>query len=99
MSDYVDLHIDDPAVLELLPRYLERRVEDIQAMRDAVMREAFEPVAHLAHRMRGSGSAYGLPFVTKVGKQIEQAAQHLDGPAIIDALDRLADYLGRVRIA
>ncbi len=99
MSDEEILHIDDPAVLELLPRYLERRVEDIQTMRDDLAREAFDPVAHLAHRMRGSGAAYGVPFVTQIGKQIEHAARQLDAAAIADGLDRLAAYLPRIRIA
>jgi len=99
MTDEIVLEIDDPAVLALLPRYLARRADDIATMRDALARSSFELIAQLGHRMRGSGAAYGMPFVTQIGRQLERAAMAGDVGVIDDALNHLDAYLGRVRTA
>jgi HPt (histidine-containing phosphotransfer) domain-containing protein len=99
MGDQIVLQIDDPTVQALLPRYLVRRTQDVTSMREALGRRAFDDIALLAHRMRGSGAAYGMPFVTKTGRRLEHAAQAADAGVIQDTLDQLDAYLGRVRIA
>ena len=99
MADEIVLEVDDPAVQALLPSYLRRRADDLQTMRDALGRDAWDHIATLAHRMRGSGAAYGMPFVTQIGRQLERAARAADAGVIGDALDQLDAYLGRVRIS
>ncbi|MFK7886697.1 MAG: Hpt domain-containing protein [Gammaproteobacteria bacterium] len=94
----ITLSVDDPAVAALLPRYLERRAEDLATLKDALETTLFDPVALIGHRMRGSGTAYGIPMITELGTALEKAARCQDTDAVRAAVTQLESFLKCVRL-
>jgi hypothetical protein len=48
--------------------------------------------------MKGTGTSYGFPTLTKMGALLEQSAKQMDACAINLQLTELGDYLGRVHL-
>ena len=92
------INVTDPAVRDLLPRYLARRRADAERIGELLAEQRFAEVRVLAHNMRGSGAAYGIEFVTEIGKTIEQAARRGEGEAIERAARDLHAFLDQTRI-
>lgn len=92
------IQVDDPAIAELLPRYLERRRHDVETLRSLHAKAEFEAVAQMGHRMRGSGSAYGIPQITEIGTAIDRSARGGDADGVSAAIERLAAFVERARI-
>jgi CheY-like chemotaxis protein/HPt (histidine-containing phosphotransfer) domain-containing protein len=86
----------DAAVAALLPEYLQRRRDDVAALRTALAARDFTQIASLGHRMAGSGATFGLPRVTELGAEMEQAGNARDpllAGAAIEGLAVLVDGL------
>jgi HPt (histidine-containing phosphotransfer) domain-containing protein len=95
--DYL-IHIHDRDVETLIEGYLTRRKGDVTAARQALEAGDFDSLALLGHNLHGSGGAYGIPQLSRIGRDLERAAQvavAADVEAIIVQLD---DLLARVRI-
>lgn len=90
---YVDENLE-----ALIPKYMERRVSDVGALRVAMMQHAFDEARVIGHRMKGSGGGYGFDPITEIGAEIEQAAQDADENALRVATDSLDRYLAEVQI-
>ena len=88
----------DEDLIDLIPRYLENRWSDIRAIEVALEKEDFETVRLLGHSMKGSGGGYGLHAVTDIGREIEEAAKAADPDTTREWLDKLADFLERVKV-
>lgn len=101
MSDeeHIVLSVEDPAVAALMPRYLERRAADLETLRAALKDGTFDPIALVGHRMRGSGTAYGIPQVTELGTALEKAARSEDAAAALESTDHFEAFLARVRLS
>jgi len=97
-NESIPLIPDDPAVAALLPRYLERRHDDLGLLREALRSSTFDDVAVVGHRMRGSGTAYGIPLITELGTALEKAARGHDIDAVRVQTDQLESFLARVRL-
>jgi len=82
---------------ELIPEYLEKRRMDVLACRVALEAEDFAAIRRLGHNMKGTGSGYGFPELTELGGEIEAAALRSDASALMDQLQRFADYVERGR--
>ncbi len=78
------------------PAYLEKRRKDVANYRQALASEDFETVRMLGHKMKGTGTGYGFPFLTEVGGAIEKAAVERDRTAMEKGVERLAWYLEKV---
>ena len=65
----------DPEIADLLPAYLERRAEDVEALHSALAAHDYKSVRTLGHRMKGSGASYGLPRVSEIGAALEIAGK------------------------
>ncbi|MBF0459841.1 MAG: Hpt domain-containing protein [Magnetococcales bacterium] len=83
---------------EIVPAYLENRRKDVVALSEMLEEEAFDAMRVLGHRMKGSGSGYGLDAISDIGNRLEQAAKDqssADAAVCVAALDA---YLGRITI-
>lgn len=87
----------DPEVADLVPEYLERRAADAAALRRAIDAGEFERVRTLGHRMKGSGSSYGLPEVTSLGRALEAAGRARDPKAARRARGELERLVASLR--
>lgn len=56
------------------PAYLERKRADLSFYRTLLASGDLESIRLLAHKMKGTGTGYGFPALTKLGGAIESAA-------------------------
>jgi len=92
------LDIADPFARQLVGRYLEKRSADLGKLEDALSNEDFETIRVTGHNLFGSGSAYGLAEVSRIGKELETSAEAGDASAIAVLIRRLEAFLDRVKL-
>ncbi len=80
----------DDGLDEFLDEYWEHREEDLVTLRDALEERDFPTVQRLGHQMRGSGGCYGLPEVTEVGAELEEAGSKEDSDRVRSGIHVLA---------
>jgi len=88
----------DESLEALIPKYMERRAADVEALRTATRRGAFDEARIIGHSMKGSGGGYGFDPITEIGATIEQAAEAADENTLCSATDALDRYLADVQI-
>lgn len=88
----------DSDLQELIPKYLENRSMDIEAIEEGLRMADYNLIRRLAHRMKGSGGGYGFEGITVIGAAMEQAALKNDADEIVRQVQALKDYLNRVEI-
>jgi HPt (histidine-containing phosphotransfer) domain-containing protein len=88
----------DSALEALIPRFLDRRRDDTDAIEALVDSGDFETIKSMAHSIKGSGGGYGFDPITDYGVEIEAAAREGDGPATILASRKLRAYIDSVQI-
>jgi HPt (histidine-containing phosphotransfer) domain-containing protein len=75
-----------PALRE---RFLVHRVAEIAAAHEALGREDYEWLETLGHNLWGSGSTFGFPRLSVLGRGVEAAARAHDAGALAQLLARL----------
>ena len=88
----------DPDLQDLLPGYLDNRLQDIAAINHALLCADFELIQRLAHSMKGSGGGYGFDGITAIGAAMELCAKAQQAEGIKEQLQNLKQYLGKVEI-
>jgi HPt (histidine-containing phosphotransfer) domain-containing protein len=88
----------DPLLQPLIPDYLKNRRADLQKLADALARNDFAALRKIGHDMAGSGGAYGLPPLSDIGRQIEDAAVAGDPARIEAAAGDLRVFLDTVKL-
>jgi CheY-like chemotaxis protein len=95
--DPIEIEIPE-GLEELVPGYLEARKAEYAELLTLLAASDFDRVRVLAHNMKGSGTSYGFPNLTELGRRLEQSAKQSDHEAVQSDFDRLGDYLRRVRL-
>ncbi len=88
----------DPDLIDLIPGYLDKRRDDIGAIKNLLADGNFEEIRVLAHRMKGSGGSYGFDRITEIGAAMEIAAKDQAKDRISQELEQLSEYLSKVEI-
>ncbi|RZV38070.1 MAG: Hpt domain-containing protein [Chromatiales bacterium] len=94
----IPIEIADPFARKLVGQYLENRESDIQKLREALRLHDFDAIRVTGHNLFGSGSAYGLDEVSRIGARLEQAASEQGSEEICRLVAELADYLRDVDV-
>jgi CheY-like chemotaxis protein len=89
----------DKRLEEILPAYLERQRAAAQSIPPLIDAGDFASIRGLGHRMKGSGSGYGVPRLSELGAAIEEAAMAQDGARIHELAEELGAYLERLTIS
>ena len=76
-----------------MARYLERRDTDVAELRRALLQTDFEKIRITGHNLFGSGSAYGLDEISRLGEAIETAAKAADSERLDHLIAELTHYL------
>jgi CheY-like chemotaxis protein len=88
----------DEELAPLLPRFLQRKRDDIVAIRDHLEQKDYETVRVLGHNIKGEGGGYGLDALTKIGSSIEEAARVKDSEQLQALVEAMATYLNEVEV-
>jgi HPt (histidine-containing phosphotransfer) domain-containing protein len=87
----------DLDVADLLPGFVANCARHASELRHAA-READWTAAHaIAHSLHGAGGGYGLDEISRLGSEMEAAAQLGDAVKLRGLAAQLEDYLARVR--
>jgi chemotaxis protein histidine kinase CheA len=65
----------DPVLRDLIPEFLERKVAELDALRDAVQSGDSEAVRRGAHRLRGTFGLYGFDEAATMCATLEELAR------------------------
>ncbi len=100
MGDERDKSIEvaDPFARQLMARYLKRRQKDVELLGRALADSDFQTIERTGHKLSGSGSAYGLDTVSRLGRDIEDAARQNNAGRIRCLLDELAEFVANVTV-
>jgi len=88
----------DAELKELIPRFIQLRHEDIQAIKEALDEGDYETISRLGHTMKGSGISYGFDYISEIGKQMEHAAKSQERDGVNKCLLKLSNYLENIEI-
>ena len=87
----------DPLLADLVPDYVREKRRQLQELRRLIAEHDMDRVKRIAHDIKGTGSAYGIPDVTRLGRALETAGQHGDENAAALLVDELDILLSRVQ--
>jgi HPt (histidine-containing phosphotransfer) domain-containing protein len=91
--------IDMPRGLEnIMPAYLAWRREEVPELIALLAASDFERLAKLSHNIKGTGTSYGLPDLSRIGADLEVAAKQCDTAAAGAQLAQLNYFLEHLRI-
>jgi CheY-like chemotaxis protein/HPt (histidine-containing phosphotransfer) domain-containing protein len=88
----------DDDIVPLMPDYVAGLRQDVAAMREDVEGGDMDKIAARGHKMKGSGAGYGLPRVSELGREIEDAARGGDTNAIRALIHDLDGHLTGLKI-
>ena len=86
-------------LLDIAPGYLENRIRDLGALKDALTRKDLEFISKLSHKTKGTAGGYGFEGLSIIAKSLEMAAKSGSIPAAESALSEMQNYLENVEIA
>jgi HPt (histidine-containing phosphotransfer) domain-containing protein len=87
----------DRLVADLLPGFIENCLRNATALRRAVETDDWAATRSIGHSLHGAGGGYGLHEVSNIGSEVEDAAQRRDPMALSRLVERLEDYLARIK--
>ncbi len=88
----------DKDLEDLIPGFMQRRREDVASIRASLSAGDLDKVRITGHSMKGTGGGYGFEDLSRIGSELEKAAQAGDADAIISLVARLEEYLDKVVI-
>ena len=87
----------DPAVRELVPKFIQVSRERTEAVRRHLGAGALEQAADLAHTLKGGGGAYGFDEVSRLAAELEHAARAGNVKQSECLTESMAQYLCRIQ--
>lgn len=85
-------------LVDLIPRYLTSRREDVARLREALDAQDFQSLAYLAHVVQGNGAAFGFDGLRDLGTALERASVRESALGVERVLDDISSYLDKVQI-
>jgi len=86
--------ISIPAGLEEAAKhYIRSRRRELQQLVDLIDKGDFGQIRRLAHNMKGTGTSYGFPDLTRLGKVMETSAKEENASDLSAALMELSRYV------
>jgi histidine phosphotransfer protein HptB len=78
--------------------YIQRYLAGLPAARASLAGLDHDALRVYGHRLKGSGSGYGVPRLTEFGALIEDSARRGDTGALQNQFAELEAYLGRLEV-
>ena len=96
-NDKIIVNID-PDLEDLIPGFLTNRKEDVVKLKSALQENNLDELRSIGHSLKGVGGGYGFQDITEIGAQIENCAKSNNIGTIEELINKLVDYLDRVKI-
>lgn len=88
----------DSELSDLVPGFLDRKRDDLRKILEAIEKQDYDVVTHLAHRLKGEGGSYGFDRMTFLGREMEEAARKRDDAAIERLSRDLLRWLDQIEV-
>ena len=88
----------DPDLEDLIPGFLENRIQDVEKLRLELEQNNFVNVTSIGHSIKGVGGGYGFELMSELGAKIEIAGKEENLDAIRENIDQLDNYLKCVEV-
>lgn len=83
----------------LIPGYLAARKNEVSKMMKLLAESDYDRLRSLGHNMKGTGSSYGFPELTRFGAALESAARQADNATAAKRIAEIDHYLSRVQLS
>lgn len=90
--------IADPFARHLMAQYLERREHELTTLNSFLANEDFDAIVLTAHKLYGSGAAYGLDEISRLGGELESAAELRETPRVATLIVQLEKYVRHLKL-
>ncbi|TIH13766.1 Hpt domain-containing protein [Marinifilum sp. JC120] len=97
MSERILVQVDED-LEAIMGRYLEIRQKELAELEEAVAQKNFEIIRLLGHRLKGTGSSYGLDELTRLGTLIEDKAMDNDMSKVPEFTAEIRHFLNHIDI-
>ncbi len=88
----------DPLLADLVPGYVRDKRRQMADLRGLVADGDMDRLRRIAHDLKGTGAAYGIPDVTRLGRALEAAGQQGDASLASSLVKELDTLLARVQV-
>ncbi len=88
----------DPLLADLVPGYIREKRRQMADLRRLVTEGDMDRLKRIAHDIKGTGAAYGVPDVTRLGRALETAGQQGDASLASSLVEELDTLLARVQV-
>ncbi|MBT6047127.1 MAG: Hpt domain-containing protein [Candidatus Scalindua sp.] len=96
-NDKIIVYVDSD-IKGLIPGFLDNRKKDITSIIDALTENDYEAIRIIGHSLKGSGGGYGFDNISDIGRLLEQGAKTRNAIEIRKCVERLSEYLERVKV-
>lgn len=79
----------DPAIVDLLPGFIARRLSDLETLHEALESNDFETLRRISHNIKGNGMSFGFPRLSELGAALEERAIEQDAKGFEGGLEEL----------
>jgi histidine phosphotransfer protein HptB len=97
MPDKLVVNVDRE-IAGLVPRFLANRAIDVERIRSALACSDFDAIRITGHGLKGVGTGYGFPDISRLGAAIEEAARRHEAGEIASLAADLDGYLARLDV-
>jgi len=91
--------VADPFARHLITQYIERREKELKMLNSALAKGDFPAISQTAHKLFGSGAAYGLDEITRLGGELEEAAESRDSTEVAALINELENFVLHLNLA
>ena len=97
MAEKIYLNLDKK-LRKIIPGFLENRKKDLDDLHLAKEKSDFSKIELIGHQLMGSAGSYGFSTLSKLGKDLELAAQNkkIDDANLI--ISKIEDHLNLLEI-
>lgn len=88
----------DPDLMDIVPGYLNNIRQYCTDMKDGLQHHEYEDIRRIGHGLKGTGSGYGFPEISRLGADIEDAARQQNELLISHLSETLLTYVNSVKI-
>ncbi len=71
-------------------KYLNRRVLELEELRNCLTSNNFEFAMMIGHKLKGNGETFGFPNISVIGNLLEKAALDKDRDKVQENIEKLA---------